>query len=287
MTTPARAHGLLGRLPGQIPAGLRDLTHYAAGPLPKPPASVAVPAVADWGILGNQTYGDCGPAGLEHGFEAAASDTREQETFPSEQQCIDYYFGFTGGQDSGVVLSQYLAYVQRNGYYGHKVSAYAPVAVHDVPTLMFCVDAYDFAYCGISVTQAMEDAFDAGQPWTAATLEGPVLGGHCVPAVGYTDEFLTVVTWGKTQQVAWPAWHGMAEEAWCVLTGEIDSAGTDGHGLNLAALQADLGKLAEAPAAPVDHKGLLEELAGFLRDCVSSGRNDTTEALAWLASRGL
>lgn len=25
----------LGRLPAQIPAGLRDLTYYAAGPLPK------------------------------------------------------------------------------------------------------------------------------------------------------------------------------------------------------------------------------------------------------------
>jgi hypothetical protein len=287
LTTPVRAHGKCGRLPGQIPAGLRDLTHYAAGPLPKAPASVTVPAVADWGILGNQTYGDCGVAGLEHGFEAAAASTGEQEAFPGEQQCIDYYLAYTDGQDSGVVLSQYLAYVRRNGFYGHTVGAYAPVAVNDVPTLMFATWAYDFTYLGISVTQAMLDAFDAGQPWTTATLAGPVLGGHCVPAVGYDDQYLTVITWGQPQQIAWPAWHGMAEEAWCVLTGELASAGTDGHGLNLAALQADLSRLAEAKAAPVDHKGLLEELAGFLRDCVSSGRNDTTEALAWLASHGL
>lgn len=49
----------LGRLPGQIPAGLRDLTFYAAGPLPAPPASVAVPAVpaqpdgTPWGMDDN------------------------------------------------------------------------------------------------------------------------------------------------------------------------------------------------------------------------------------------
>ena len=239
-----------------------------------------MPSVADWGILGNQTYGNCGVCGLEHGFEADAADTGEAGAFPDEQQCVDYYLTYTGGQDSGVVLSQFLAHVRQNGYYGHTVAAYAPVAVHDVPTLQFCVDAYDFAYCGISVTQAMEDAFDAGQPWTSATLEGPVLGGHCVPAVAYDDQYLTVITWGRPQQVAWPAWHGMAEEAWAVLTGELESAGTDGHGLNLAALQADLGKLA-APA-PAHRKGLLEEAAGFIRRVAESEREDITEALTRL-----
>ena len=279
----------LGRLPGQIPAGLRDLTYYAAGPLPKAPASVAVPDVADWDILGNQTYGDCGPAALEHGFMSAAADTGEHEQFPDDQQCVDYYLAYTGGQDSGVVLSQYLAYVRQKGYYGHTVAAYAPVTVHDVPSLRFAVDAYDFAYCGITVTQAMMDAFDAGEPWTTATLEGPVLGGHCVPAVGYTDEYLTIVTWGKTQQVAWPAWHGMSEEAWAVIAGEEVSAGADGHGINLAALQADLSRLA-VPAAPAPISapaGLLEEAAELIRAVAASEHKDITELLAFLASHGL
>ena len=232
----------LGRLPGQIPVGLRDLTYYAAGPLPAPPASVAVPSVADWGMLGNDQYGDCGVAGLEHGLEAAAADAGETEAFPDDQQAVSYYLTYTGGQDNGVVLSDYLAYVRQKGYYGHTVSAYAPVSINDVPTLQFAVNAYDFAYLGITVTQAMMDAFTAGQPWTTQMAQEQPLGGHCVPAVAYSDEYLTVVTWGKTQQVAWPAWHAMAQEAWAVIAGE-DAKG-DGHGLNLAALQADLGRLA-------------------------------------------
>ena len=160
----------LGRLPGQVPVGLRDLTYYAAGPLPKAPASVAVPAVADWLLLANgpdptcpeypQGVGDCGVAGLEHGFMSAAADTSERETFPDAERAVSYYFGYTGGQDSGVVLSQYLAHVRQNGYYGHTVAAYAPVAVHDVPTLQFAINAYDFAYVGITVTQGMMDAAD-------------------------------------------------------------------------------------------------------------------------------
>ena len=70
--TTRRQAGLLGCLPGQIPVGLREFTYYVAGDLPKPPASVAVPSVHDWGMLGNDRYGDCGIAGLQHGFEADA-----------------------------------------------------------------------------------------------------------------------------------------------------------------------------------------------------------------------
>lgn len=231
----------LGRQPAQIPAALHDLTYYAAGPLPKPPPSVAAPSVSSYGMLSNDTLGCCGPAGLEHGFMAAAADASEKESFPTAKQCASYYLRYTGGEDSGVVLSDYLAYVQKNKYYSHTVTAYAPVGVHDVPTLQFCVAAYDFAYCGIVVTQAMEDAFGAGEPWTSATNKGAVLGGHCVPAVAYDDEFLTVVTWGALQKIAWPAWHKMSEEAWGVIVGE-DVHG-DGHGISLAALQADLSKL--------------------------------------------
>jgi hypothetical protein len=234
----------LGRLPGQIPAGLRELPYYAAGPLPRAPASVPVPAFGDWGMLGNDAVGDCGVAGLQHGFEAAEAGTGEREQFPDSQRAVSYYLAYTGGQDSGVVLSQFLAYVRRHGYYGHTVSAYAPVAVHDVPTLQFAVDAYDFAYAGITVSQAMLSAFSAGEPWTLDVVQDQPLGGHCTPVVGYSSEFLTVITWGQPQQIAYSAWHYIAEEAWAVLAGELVTAESDGRGLNLAALRADLGRLA-------------------------------------------
>lgn len=244
MTSAARTAGKYGRLAAQFPAAVRDLTCYSAGPLPQAPASVAVPAVTGWGMLSNDTLGDCGVAGLEHGFMASAATIGVTEGQATDAEAASYYLAYTGGQDSGVVLSQYLAHVKASGYYGHKVAAYAPVSVQDVNTLHFAVNAYDFAYTGITVYEGMEQAFSAGAPWDLESVSGAVAGGHCVPVVAYDSQYLYAVTWGKVQPIAYPAWARVAEEAWAVITGEVTTAGTGGHGINLAALQADISRLA-------------------------------------------
>jgi len=233
-----------GRLPALVPAGLRELGYYAAGPLPRAPVAVAVPQVADWGVLGNDTAGDCGVAGLEHGLMADASVAGESEAFPDTAEALSYYMTYTGGQDTGVVLSQYLAYVRKNGYYGHTVSAYAPVAVHDIPTLHTAIWMYGFAYAGIAVTQDMMTAFNSGEAWTLENITGPVLGGHCVPVVGYDSHALYAVTWGAVQRIGYGAWHYISDEAYAVLTGEFVAKNGDGRGVSLTALQADLDRLA-------------------------------------------
>ena len=238
----------LGRLPGTIPVGLRDLTYYAAGPLPRPPAMVNVPAVTAWGMNENDTLGDCGVAGLNHGFMAAAADTAEHESFPTDQQVGAYYMTYTGGQDDGVVLSQFLAYAKQRGFYNHTISAYAPVAVQDLPTLMFAINSYNFAYVGISVSQGMMTKVqETAPPWNWTTddvMSGPAIGGHCIVLTAYDSTYLYGVTWGSPIAISYPAWAFMAEEAWALITGEVASKGSDGRGINLSALQADLGRLA-------------------------------------------
>lgn len=196
-------------------------------------------------MLGNADYGDCGVAGLQHGFMAAGADTATIEGYASDAQAVAYYLSYTGGQDTGVVLSAYLASVQQNGYYGKTVSAYAPVTVNDIPTLQFAVNAYDFAYTGITVTQGMMDEAQGEPPWTwtMEDLTGGVLGGHCIPIIAYDSRWLYAVSWGNIVRIAYPAWHQIADEAWAVITGEVSTAGTDGHGINLAALQADLAQV--------------------------------------------
>jgi hypothetical protein len=287
LTTPVRTPGKLGARPAVFPAGLRDLTHYVAGDLPKAPASVPVPSVAEWGMDGNDSYGDCGVAGCNHLLMAAAADTRETESFPTADQVVSYYLTYTGGQDSGVVLSDFLAYVRKTGFYGHTVSAYAPVQVHDVPTLTTALWLYDAVYTGITVTQGMMDAFQAGQPWDLTAAQGEPIGGHCVPGVGYSDEGLTVITWGEPQLITWPAWHAVSTEAWAVIPGELASG--DGHGVSLSDLTADLDKL-DVPAPPAPQSGppgFLAEVAALAREVAASADRDIAEVVAFLHAHGL
>lgn len=241
----SRPYGKLGCLPGKIPVGLHDLNYYVAGSLPAPPPSVAVPENSDWGMLGNDQKGNCGVAGIEHGFEVDATITQTTEQFPTAEQNIEYYLTYTDGRDSGVVLSDFLAYVRKTGFYGHTVSAYAPVAVHDIPTLQNAVSLFGFAYSGITVTEAMQQAFSEHQPWTTETLRSPVAGGHCVPCVGYDDHFLYVITWGGVQAISYSCWAQIATESWAVMTGEFVTANGDGRGISLSALTADLDRLAD------------------------------------------
>jgi hypothetical protein len=286
VTTPVRTAGKFGRKPAQFPAALHDLTHYVAGSLPKAPASMAVPEVSTWEMLGNDTYGDCGVAGLEHLLMAAAADTGEQETFASDQQAVDYYLKYTGGVDEGVVLSEYLTYVRRHGYYGKTVKAFAPVSVHDLPSLQTAMWLYDGVYTGIAVTQAMMNAFGQGQPWTLEMAQQEQIGGHCIPLIGFDGKYVYAVTWGGVQAIEYPAWHAMSSEAWAVISGELGNG--DGHGIDLAALKADLDKLdVPAPSAPTVHKSLLAEVADLVRLVAASADKDISEVVAWLASHGL
>lgn len=245
-----RPVGKLGRKPGHVPVGLHDLTWYVAGALPKAPLTVAVPtppANADgteWGMDGNDTYGDCGVAAVDHGEITVDVDTATSLLNLTSAQIVAYYLKYTGGQDDGVVLADFLAHVKKTGWFGHKLAAYAPVAYTDYATLQFTINAYGYAYTGIEVTDLMMNAFSEGKPWTAADVSrGNVEGGHCIPLVGYDSDYLYAVTWGGVQKIQYSAWHLMASEAWACIWGEVPAAGLDGHGVNLAALEADLAKL--------------------------------------------
>lgn len=197
-----------------------------------------------WGMDGNDTNGDCGVAGVNHGFMAVDAVLNYPETIPANDDIVSYYYDYTGGPDTGVVLADFLAHVKSKGFFGHTIQAYAPVAEHDIPTLLFAIDAFDFAYTGITVTQGMLDASNAGKPWDLDDLFSEVAGGHCVPLVGYDSQHLYCITWGKVQPITYSAWHFMSTEAWAVIPGEFAARNSDGRGINLAALEADLPKLA-------------------------------------------
>lgn len=234
MPTP----GKLGKLTAVRPHALSDLTTYAAGKLPAPPASVAYP-VLEWGMDGNDQCGDCTMAGAAHLIAAWNAEVEENaDPAPTSTQVVTEYFDLTNGQDSGLVEHTVLATWHRRGLWGNRIAGYAPVDPGDLTALHQAIAFYGGAYLGVQLPDSAQQQFAAGEPWTVVP-GSPVEGGHCIVAAGYSPQGLYCVTWGQVVEVTYPWAAKYLDEAWCVLSEEYVQHG-GGPAIDLAALRADL-----------------------------------------------
>ena len=231
----------LGRLPATRPHGLSDLAVYAAGKLPAPPASVSVP-VAQYPLDGNSEYGDCVAAGCAHLVAAWDAEVGQNDPVPSEDAVVQTYFELTGGPDSGLNEADVLAHWQQAGLFGRRVEGYAPVDPRNLVELHQTVAFYGGSMLGIACPQSAQEQFAAGEPWTYVP-GSPVIGGHCVIALGYSPQALLCATWGGIAQVTYPFLAHFLDEAWAIIPSQFVESGR-GPELDLATLKADLGRLA-------------------------------------------
>lgn len=226
-----------GRLAAMRPVGLRDIFHYLNNPLPSGPTSVVAPTF-DWGMLGNDKYGDCTLAAVVHLREACSVKDHVPETWPSADQVVHTYLTMTHGADTGLVEANVLSTWRTTGLFGDRIVGYAPQDHRNDDELRSVVAAFGASYLGVAVPAPAQQQFAAGEPWdlTGTSADQQIEGGHAVPAVGYDADYVYVVTWAKVQPVTWRWLDVYCQEAWAVLTSE--SAHVD-----LQSLQADLAAL--------------------------------------------
>lgn len=232
----------LGKGPAVRPHALSLLSAYSRGKLPKPRAEVPVPAVPDWGMLGNDTVGDCTIAGAGHLILAADAEVGEHDPAPDTPQAKAQYFAITGGQDTGCVEADVLKLWYRAGLFSpaNRVAGYAPVDPRDVTAVHQAIDLYGAAYIGVQLPESAQQQFADGEPWTVDP-DSPIEGGHCIVLVGYDQQYVQAVTWGAVVNVAYPWLAEFMEECWAVIPQAFVEAGHDAvDRLDLAALQADL-----------------------------------------------
>ena len=209
----------LGRLPATRPHGLSDLSVYATGKLPAPPASVAAPAVS-WGMDGNDAIGDCTIAGADHLIGAWDAQTGQNDPRPDDAQISSTYFSLTGGADTGLNEADVLKTWQTRGLWGNKIAAYAPLPPTDVVGLHQAIAFYGGAYLGIACPESAQRQFATQQPWTYVP-GSPIEGGHCIVAVGFDSLFVYCVSWGAVVPVAYPFLANYLEETWAIVSPSI------------------------------------------------------------------
>lgn len=232
----------LGCLPATKPFGVADLAVYAKGRLPEPPPSVDAPAVADWGMDGNDQYGDCTIAGVDHLIAAWDVTYNGPDSRPVNSTIVETYFSLTNGQDSGLNENTVLETWRTQGLFGNKIAAYAPVNPTSIVDIHQAVAFYGAAYLGIAIPESAQEDFQNNAPWTVHR-RSPIEGGHCIVCVGYDAQGLLCVSWGRLVQVTYPFVQKYFQEAWAIVSNQLIEANGD-SGLDLNTLTADLNGLA-------------------------------------------
>lgn len=230
-----------GALPATRPAALSDLAVYATGKLPPPPRTWEPPK-GSFPIDGNDQFGDCTIAGAAHLVEAWDAEVKEKDPIPNETEVVTTYFDLTGGEDTGLNESEVLRTWQREGMFGEKIAAYAPVNPRHLLELHQAVAFYGGCYLGILCGLPQQEQFSKGEMWVYTGEEEEE--GHCVVALGYgPNGGLHCKTWGGEAVLSAGYLAHKLTEAWVILPHQLVERKKDALGIDLATLQKDLAKV--------------------------------------------
>ena len=230
----------LGKLDPKPLSGVGLISEYETKALPTPPNFVPVPAVSNWGILGNDQYGDCTIAGAGHLDMAWDIEVNESDPIPNTAETTKEYFNLTGGQDTGLAETDVLNHWLKTGLFGYEISAFAPLAYNTKLSLQQATAFYGSVYFGVQLPQSAQDQFTPGGVSTWSVVPGsPIEGGHCIVGVGYNAAGIQVITWGQVVTATWNWIAQYVEEAYVIIPKQFVQAGK-GPILDLASLQADL-----------------------------------------------
>jgi len=181
--------GKLGKLAPKKVDGLRFIEEYLLKDrLPKAGREVDNSAgITDWGMLGNDTHGDCGPVGYLHVHMADAANFRLKESWPTADQVVREYLAYTGGQDEGVVLADFLSFCQQHSFCGKSLIGYAPAHHDNLAEVRSVIKLFNAAYVGVQLPQIGLDQFERDEEWdlTDTRADDKIAGGHCVVPVEF------------------------------------------------------------------------------------------------------
>ncbi len=138
----------------------------------------------------------------------------------SESQLEQTYFRLGHNQDLGLPEQTVVSAWKRESaptWFGYQLTGGTQVANSSIKQV---IATRGVAYLGVALPSVAEDQFDNGQPWSVVP-GATIAGGHCIVGVGYDPQYLTVVTWGKTQKVTWDWWATYGFECWSLTVPQI------------------------------------------------------------------
>jgi hypothetical protein len=257
-TTQSRIDHSVNRLGKQPPrSDLRtlQLTNYLkVEALPAPPSELnyGKKLPPNWGMMGNNKIGDCTCAAAGHSIQewskigGKALITIPDSAVLAAYEAVSGYNPEDPKTDRGANELDLLNYWRKTGIGGYRITAYVGLEPHNSDHVKDAIDIFGNCYIGLALPVSAQTQLI----WTVPP-GGPVghgapgsWGGHAVIVVGYDARTLTVVTWGKLQQMTWQFWDTYCDEAYGLLCTQLWKKNP--VNLDVATLMADLQAVAQS-----------------------------------------
>lgn len=220
--------------------------------LPTPPESFSHSTFyTDWGMLGNDQYGDCVLAGAAHETMLWNKLGTHEVTMSTSYVLADYsaVTGFDPNDpatDQGTLTRTALNYRRRKGVQDasgnrHKIGAYVSLTAGNWNELMQATYIFGAVGMGFLFPASAMDQFNAHKSWDV--VEGsPIEGGHYVPVVGRSVSSVgDCITWGAAQGFTQAFYEKYSDEAYAIISlEELNSSGLNERGFDITALKSAL-----------------------------------------------
>jgi hypothetical protein len=192
--------------------------------LPDPPTSLDLTGGrTDWGMMLNNTLGDCTCAAAGHEIQVWSGQTVTDSDIELAYEGACGYKPGDPSTDNGGYVTQVMEYMRVTGIGGHKVVSHAEVNVTElrVRQAMWLFGGIEVGV-GLPVTAQAQvgqlwDVVDYAQapdgtPWS--------WGGHAIALVKYDTWSVWGVTWGQLQEMTWRWLMYYCDEAQAAISGE-------------------------------------------------------------------
>jgi hypothetical protein len=240
----------LGKQPPKHDRRTLTLAKYLAPGVTPPTAHWDNLPAKGWGMMANDTVGDCTCATAGHMLQAwTSSDAPHVPLTATDDQVLAAYSAVTGytpsnpDSDQGAYCLDVLNYWRHTGIAGRQVVAYMKVDPTNDTEIRTAIWAFGGCYLGLALplTAARQDVWSVPLcRWCGKSRPGS-WGGHAVPLVAYNKSRLWCVTWGEAKQLTYGFVHRYCDEAYAILS--TDWTGQDRlspSGFDHDALLADL-----------------------------------------------
>lgn len=229
MATAMRKTGL--RQPGRVTGpylAFADI-RKAGATITHSPAADHFAKVGDWGLYGNDKYGDCGPTSVANLVKLVTKYLGTAEWSPTQDDVFDLYRrsgnpGFdptTDADDNGVDMQTMLEALLDGGIGGKKPLAFAKVDHSNEDELLAAIEIFGGVLLGVDLKEAQDEQTNEGL-WDYVRRSGE-WGGHAVLSGRYTDKSGTsadrtgVVTWAMLVDFTEAFRQNQVQEVWVVI----------------------------------------------------------------------